>query len=831
LEKLDQIISIDEVAEMFSIPRSTYRLNKLSDDLDKVDMFDKVIVDKKKYYQKKQILNLIENYISKAELCNHLNLKIGRVEELIKEFSIPVIEIGYNISLKFINKDNVSILRNKRNTKENIREKREVEMQARGLVSLRLLRERLNIHHMNKRLTNQIIKEYDIELLEHKSISCVLLSDQEFLIQSQKELLNHYKNNYCDSQQAKKLLKGELNYTISLDKLIVIPVPILLKPYYPNAQGLYDIKSIKEHQKIIQKADSYKEIRAISNQDITSRNAYDVYYDSIDCMDQKFSENKDKTIEMWNEYVRIKLSNSRARDLKHLISKYINAFVSLASNINKEIYYYSASELNQIIFNDLLKTHQLYIYDFCNVVYESFRTRGIKVFDFYHLNDPSKIAGNVVQQDLSRYSLKEYQHLFDYCIQLEYHKMKAIKDIEGFLCGERYLKYDSSWLYVMTHLTNNWRHSTIIDNLPRVSLNRTRVTSLSWFEKNDLSIEEANDIIYQIGRYQVQINKNESEGLFNVSEPLKISFATAVCICELRNQLSFPDSKGLLWFGPKERFEQGSVPIKDFFKKFNGKFKFSNRKMNRTLSTLIWSIFKNIGVGLDAAKVSRGHYQENTTKKYIKLTDNELEELINDVFDRGKFGYAYNLLSNIVFGQVSERGIETPRILAIRKRFGEISKLEATAGLMNRIIAEEKDLEAYLSSLTLNQAKEMYYNCLSNTLYSKEKHYQCVFSSCKYPDRDCSDCPFSIANVYTLSNLLDDYVFQINYIISNFESAPLGEKKRMANQFFLLYNKVYEAREQFGDETVYSFIEGGKKRLKQLALRMPKTKSYITIKN
>jgi hypothetical protein len=831
LEKQDNdlLFSIEEVADILGIPQTSYRIRKLSEKLKEVRLFNSITIDGIRHYPREKILNFIEGYISKEHLCKELNLKIGRVEDLIKEYNIPVIELGYNISLKFISRENISFLSNKRNTKENIKERYDAEIKSKGLVTLRVLRESLNIHPKNKRQINSILNEFNIEIIDFKNISCISISDQAFLVQKQNELLEEYNNNYCDLNQAKKYLtQGSIGHYNFVGKLNWTPIPALLRPYYSDVRSLYKIDALEKLKKRNQRRIFLKDSNII-----TSSNVYSVYCDSIEYMDLEISEKIEKTVELWHEYVRVTFSNTRTRNLKALVSKYTKAYETLVSRINKEIFYYSAADLNNKVFNKETVTHKRFLHQFCKVVYESFTRKGIKVFDFYNLSDPSKTKGKLVQQDLSRYTLKEYQRLFNYCVQLDYHKKKSINDIKNLLANQRYSKYDSGWLYVMTHLTNNWRHSTILDNLPRLNIERTRVTDLDWFLNNDLSIEEANDIIYQIGRYQIHINKNESEGLFNVSDPLKLSFATAACICELRNQLSTPENSKLLWLGDNDnRLETNNNPHKSFFENFDKEFKFSNRKMNRTLATLIWSIFKNTGEGLETAKASRGHYHENSTKVYIKLTDKELGELIDDVFDRGKFGYAYKILADLVYGKSDDRSIETKRIQAVEERFGGISKLEATAGLMNRIVSEEQEMKDLLTSLTHEQVQYLYSKCLSNTLFSKEKHYQCIMPKCRYPEREyCHDCPFSIGNVYAISNLLDEYIYQIGYIIDNFENESIGEKKRMSNQFYLLYNKVCQARDQFGDGVVYSFIEGGKERLQELALQMPRTKSYITIKN
>lgn len=67
-------------------------------------------------------------------------------------------------------------------------------------------------------------------------------------------------------------------------------------------------------------------------------------------------------------------------------------------------------------------------------------------------------------------------------------------------------------------------------------------------------------------------------------------------------------------------------PHKEFFKEFTVGFKFENRKMNRTLTTLIWSVLRHMGRGLKESQISRSHMQERTTMNhYIKLTEEQIQ--------------------------------------------------------------------------------------------------------------------------------------------------------------------------------------------------------------
>src|SRR5699024_12041022 len=81
-------------------------------------------------------------------------------------------------------------------------------------------------------------------------------------------------------------------------------------------------------------------------------------------------------------------------------------------------------------------------------------------------------------------------------------------------------------------------------------------------------------------------------------------------------------------------------PHKEFFVDFIDDFKFENRKMNRTLSTLIWSVLRHMGKGVKESQVSRSHLQDQTTiTHYIKLSNEQVKNHVDELYERNQFGF------------------------------------------------------------------------------------------------------------------------------------------------------------------------------------------------
>ena len=72
------------------------------------------------------------------------------------------------------------------------------------------------------------------------------------------------------------------------------------------------------------------------------------------------------------------------------------------------------------------------------------------------------------------------------------------------------------------------------------------------------------------------------------------------------------------------------------------------------------------------------------------IPQHELDELSESLFDRKSFGYIPDLMADILLGDTKDRNQRTQEIVALQTTFGGIHKLEATAGFINRTLAERK---------------------------------------------------------------------------------------------------------------------------------------------
>src|SRR5699024_11539372 len=104
----------------------------------------------------------------------------------------------------------------------------------------------------------------------------------------------------------------------------------------------------------------------------------------------------------------------------------------------------------------------------------------------------------------------------------------------------------------------------------------------------------------------------------------------------------------------------------NFFKSFTKEFKFKNRKMNRTLLTIMYTLLKkkkHSGAALKIAQRLRSHKSEESTNMYIKIPDEDINKLSINIFNRVIFGYIPKILSEIVYGNTKSITKETSNIL------------------------------------------------------------------------------------------------------------------------------------------------------------------------
>lgn len=828
-----------------------YFINKLKESMQKlppeckitkIDLENNYLDEKygrtvKELYAKEDVDYFFSNYISKKSLISSLKKSVSHdtIYKYYKKLNPVEIILGGSLDI-FVAQEVLSELTEiVKVVKENkvwgwrahVFEKYKNQH---SFYSFEEVKQKLNCTNAT---INRLIKEKILVVSEQYEDR--LLFDQEHVRElhfEQNMYIDKYNNHYYTAKQIQAKYSDAFAQYIkgSEDKVRIkvtkIAPPPLLVSYFGVQMKLYEkdeIDDLWEDYKL------YLDMNTMSIED-----PYDDFVYKVEqVLNIKFTKRQENTKLLWYQYIEKFLLRTRMSDKTRIIfqtNQFARCTEIIFATFNQEIYSYSGKDINNKFLNDILNIRRSYqrdFYHFLKQMLESFATEGLPLpFNVDELNDPRNFK-RIKEVATDIYSLEEYHQLYKHTNRTAFHKEKAIQDVIELLQTWDYIKYkryDSCWLYILVQLTNNWRHGTIITQIPRIDLSTTSIESLEWLKENDPSIEDANNIIYQIGRYVTKINKTDvsAEGIFTIGEPLKIAFATAISICEFRRSASLETSSTLIELSGHlvEKYN----PHKEFFTDFIAGFKFENRKMNRSLSTLIWSVLRHMGKGLKESQASRSHLQDQTTiNHYIKLSDVQVKNLVDELFERNQFGFVTQTLTNILFGPETNKSIETERMLEVNKHFGDVFKIEATAGLINRIATERNHVLKHLEEFDLEGLRDLFYQSLTGSLPSKQRYHQCIYSECKYENEygerpSCDTCAASMINVYALENIMDNYIFMMEKISTEFDSATIGEKQKLANQFFLLHNVVDQARSKFGRGIVDGFVEGRTERIKDLGL-------------
>lgn len=675
---------------------------------------------------------------------------------------------------------------------------------------------------------------------------------------------------------------GGIRYYLKepIDQLIAKQLK-LKDEYYTSdqVQKLLGLQSHSQHSKIVesrkrvatvfrgvypQKRVEYIYPKSIVNEIVQENKIRDIvisYVDNIDAYEFLLKNlninfyNKDSfTSKEWKKRVHQVLRNTSesSETIHYTIFKYVKCTEILIDFLaEKEIYELTANHINLALFNENIPfSYQKIFYSFINVIYNKLIEKNKKkLFKLERIINPHQKES--IPKDKTIYNYEDYKSLFSFATNLPSHKRKAIKDVKkqinlkintqnasDKLKRQRSYNYESSWLYVLIHLNNAWRHKDVI-RFPKINLSELSIPNidLDWLEKNDLKYEDARRIIHQVMRKDLRTTKTNATNRFFCSKDVTLALATAAVICELRRAAITPNYEYLINFN-SIRNEFTSRYKSSFFKGFNEEFIFENRKMNRTLLSFTYHLLVKKGhtqAALEIAQRLRAHFDFETTNIYIFIPEEELNDLTHQLFIREHFGYIPDLFAEVLFGNNNKREQRTEQIVELKKIFGDIYNIESTAGFLNTIQAEKRKVADMILNMGVNEATEYMFKLDTQLLPSKEAHVQCLIGieNCNKHNISCRNCPMSVPNFYALSSLAESLTNRVQQLTSIEKQEFETERTKLANIFSIEVDQWKRAGEKFGKEVIYQFIDGGsealKEKMKQISIaEIHKYKTYNT---
>ncbi len=568
----------------------------------------------------------------------------------------------------------------------------------------------------------------------------------------------------------------------------------------------------------------------------------DAYEYVLNSLEINFHNSESFTYKEWKKFVHRILRNTSesVETIHYTIFRYAKCTGILVNFLGeKEIYELTSNRINLELFNENIPfMYQKIFYSFINSIYNKLIEKNKKkLFKFERLVNPYQ--KEIIPKDKTIYDYEDYKSLFNFATNLSLHKRKAIEDVKkqmnqriitqntsGKIKKQRSYNYDSSWLYVLVHLNNAWRHKDVI-RFPKIDLNDLSVPNinLEWLEQNDLSDEDARRIINQVMRKDLRTTKTNATNRFFCSKDVTLSLATAAVICELRRAAVTPNYDYLINFN-SIRNEFTSRYRSTFFKDFNAELTFENRKMNRSLLSYTYYLLVKKGhsqAALEVAQRLRAHFDFETTNIYIFIPEEELNNLTHQLFIREHFGYIPDLFAEVLFGNKDDREKRTEEIVTVKQMFGDIYNIECTAGFLNTIQAEKKKVSDMILSMGFEEATDHMFKLDAQLLPSKEEHVQCLIGleNCIKHNIACRNCSMSVPNFYALSSLAESLTNRVQQLTSLGKQEFESEKTKLVNIFSVEMDQWIRAAEKFGKEVIYQFVEGGSQALKEKMKQIP----------
>ncbi|EPY7704778.1 TPA: hypothetical protein ACGW5B_001328 [Bacillus paranthracis] len=703
--------------------------------------------------------------------------------------------------------------------KEEIIRKQEEEKLSGSRVTL-TKEKTLQLLNMTEPQFRRMLKEYRINSINPTNRAVFYLKkDVQYYVQKQEEFWNRH---YTNAETLEILgSRSALESPCSLERHKI--------PRYARYKGLSTI----EHAFLKQDVEKRREQRQVEQQleNTSLESHYENFKYRLKLLKISFGEQTKYTKEKWFTHVFEILHSSHAAE-KTMNSK-IKNFVKVTQLIIKllkenevtEIYALTSNDINLFMNHSmsdstprraiLCKFLEKVNYD---VVEDGYAK---KSFNINKINIPKQKKKDPLsegEQEIYKYDI--YKDLKEYVNEFDIHLEKSVR----MLIEENDSTYASTWLYVIIHLNNAWRHGDVT-SFKRIDLTNIYIPSVQDMINYRVDFQTARLIVNRVRQQELLISKTQVKGYFICSDDLAEAFATVVLLLESYYQQQGSNHPFLINFNTKyNMFTDRHHKV--FFSNFNHKdnFSFSSRKMNETLMTIIYILLAQQEKGEKSAtlvKLMRRHKDVETIKHYVHIPKEEFHFLTKQLFQRGEFGFIPDLFLEKVLGKSSNREKRTNEIIELTQKFGDIFKIESTAGFMNEFDEKQKSVVDYIRGKTLEEATRELHLLYTEQLPSRNENVHCLFgkSGCKNTHlENCFHCPYAIPTFYALSSLGESIVARIKDYVNE---TRTGMKLKKSNLIHLELKLLSEAIKEFGKEIVYDFIKPNAEEFRALVNQVP----------
>lgn len=605
------------------------------------------------------------------------------------------------------------------------------------------------------------------------------------------------------------------------------PIDLYLKRTYKSGYVLYrESELIAENQKYEPFREMYNVVGNNPSEIINKK--LDAYKSSENIDFPKFENESPFTSSKWYIFICLKLEKSNA--CTQSINAYGNRFVYCTQYIvellntykNNEIFYCKTSEIIEFI-GTIPISYTIIIKDFLSYIYSEIKNDLIK----FNLND--KKLFNIKQINRYVYNLTnkpkdlvsadiylthEFIECINYSMNLNLHITKGLKEIEK----TSKVNYISTWLYVLIHLNNGWRNGDVVEfNDIQINdlLEFFKINDIQWFKLNILTLEQARLITSRIINRNFILSKTQAKGYFFCSDDLSIPIASAIIILHFQKRYNAKIlehlTTNLMEFYTKYN-EPTISQLRKYFEEINlVNFVFKSRKMNCTLLSYIYSITieEDSNKALQFAQKVRAHKDIASTLHYVHIEKMDIQFLSSQLFERGEFGYIYELINNRINNKKqSTLSLEekTSQIKVIKATLKNMVNVEIIGGFLNGYAKEKNEITTEINNKSFIELSDILYKIHIQSMPSKEIHIQCLISGkCNKVDKNisCRYCAYAIPNLYALNDICQNAVCNLNdYHNENVKGKQIKLSVKINHDLELLSQAI----SLYGKELVYSFM-------------------------
>ncbi|MHA4160345.1 helix-turn-helix domain-containing protein [Bacillus cereus] len=513
-----------------------------------------------------------------------------------------------------------------------------------------------------------------------------------------------------------------------------------------------------------------------------------------------YREDFKNTVNLYNDFVLLKISQTRGQEdsFTDKARSLFNTLNSIILNLRTEITLLTDEELEEVLNTESIPlTHKQNFIHFLNYCYSKVQC----IFkNTYKIEYNEKL-----KRDKEIYDKQTFLAFYTYANNIDLHIAMAKQNKQ----------YAQTWLFVIMHMINGWRKSTIVTELPNLPLEEIEglnIYNLEQLKDNSLSINQAQSIVnfYYVVCKKIHISKTGSLGQFLCNEDMIIPAATSLLICELHRR-NYKKQNRLL--GSLSKYSNSHSRFHTFFDKNKKLPKFNSLIMNRSLLTHFFYTVTNYGkhseISHELTKNLRNHRNMNSITAYVQSTnhDGNLDTVSLNLFNRGTFGWLYNFIIDLAMDKDTEFDLLENRtsIIQVLKNDYSPSQLEDISFLLLKYQNERAPIIDKLMQLPKDQVIEIIIKILKGENPSKTKHVQCIiYPQCAFPNLDsCLNCPNAIFNIYLLISIVEELKnIHTSIKSSNFDTIRYRDTMR----FILILDIINQAISEFGKSYIETFI-------------------------